>query len=181
MSVSNCYILDANAFIEPRNRYYGFDIWPGYWSALVYQHQMKRVCSIDRIRTELVPKKRQDWDDIARWIDEQVPKSFFKETEDQKVIKQFQAMVNWVYSQKQFDAAAQAEFASVADGWVVAYAAVNGLVVVTHEQFSPAARAKVPMPNVCLEFDVQYVDTFLMLRELREKFIRSTKRKKISQ
>ena len=85
-------------------------------------------------------------------------------------------MMNWVYSQSQFTDAAKTEFASVADGWVIAYAAVNGMVVVTHEQYAPDARRKVPMPNVCIEFDVAYVDTFAMLRDLREKFIRSTKR-----
>lgn len=178
--MSNRYVLDANAFIEPRNRYYGFDICPGYWSALVHQHEMKRVCSIDRIRAELVPKYERDWDDIARWIDEQVPESFFKKTEDQKVIKQYQAMVNWVYSQTQFDQAAKSEFASVADGWVMAYAAVNGLVVVTYEQYPPDAKSKVPMPNVGVEFDVVCVDPFKMQRDFGEKFIRSTKRKKTS-
>lgn len=87
--------------------------------------------------------------------------------------------MNWVFSQRQFTDAAKAEFASVADGWVIAYAAVNGLIVVTHEQYAPEAKRKVPMPNVCVEFDVAYVDTFSMLRDLGEKFIRSTKRRKI--
>lgn len=91
--MSSRYVLDANAFIEPRNHYYSFEICPGYWSALVYQHQMKRVCSIDRIRAELVPKRRDEWDDIARWIDAQVPETFFKQTADQDVIEKYQAMV----------------------------------------------------------------------------------------
>ena len=83
-----------------------------------------------------------------------------------------------MYSQPQFTDAARTEFASVADGWVIAYAAVNGLVVVTHEQFAPEAKRKVPMPNVCVEFDVEYVDTFSMLRELGETFVRSPKHRK---
>lgn len=86
-------------------------------------------------------------------------------------------MVKWVYSQSQFMDAAKTEFAAGADGWVVAYAAVNGLTVVTHERYAPDAKRKVHMPNVCLEFDVEYVDTFSMLRDLGEKFVRSTKRK----
>lgn len=82
-----------------------------------------------------------------------------------------------MYSQSQFENSAKSEFATVADGWVVAYAAANNLTVVTHEQYAPGARAKVPMPNVCIEFGVKYVNTFQMLCELRERFIRSTKRK----
>jgi len=106
-----------------------------------------------------------------------VPETFFKKTEDQAVIDQFQEMVNWAYGQSQFSDAAKSEFASVADGWVVAYAAANDLIVVTHEQFAPDARRKIPIPNVCIEFDVEYVNTFEMLRTLGEKFVRSTKRR----
>ena len=171
--MSSKYLLDANAFIEAKDRYYGFDICPGYWSSLLVQHNYRRLYSIDRISDEL-----NELDDVVKqWIEDKVPDTFFKKTEDQAVIEKFQEMVNWVYSQPQFTDAARTEFASVADGWVIAYAAVNGLIVVTHEQFAPEAKRKVPMPNVCVEFDVEYVDTFSMLRELGETFIRSTKRR----
>ncbi|MFM7164647.1 MAG: DUF4411 family protein [Planctomycetaceae bacterium] len=171
--MSSKYLLDANAFIEAKDRYYGFDICPGYWSSLLVQHNYRRLYSIDRISDEL-----HELDDVVKqWIEDKVPDTFFKKTEDQAVIEKFQEMVNWVYSQPQFTDAARTEFASVADGWVIAYAAVNGLIVVTHEQFAPEAKRKVPMPNVCVEFDVEYVDTFSMLRELGETFIRSTKRR----
>jgi hypothetical protein len=173
--VSKRYLLDANPFIEAKNRYYGFDICPGFWSSLIAQHAAKRVFSIDRIAEEL---KEQD-DEVRDWVESRVPATFFKKTEDQAVIDKFQAMVNWVYSQTQFTDAAKSEFASVADGWLVAYASVNGLIVVTHEQFAPGAQRKVPIPNVCIEFDVEPTDTFKMLRELGEKFISSTKRRKM--
>ena len=80
-------------------------------------------------------------------------------------------MVKWVQGEQQFTGAAKAEFASVADGWVVAYAKANGLVVVTHEEYAPDAKKKVPIPNVCLEFDVDYCNTFEMLRELKVQFV----------
>lgn len=172
--MSSKYLLDANTFIEAKDRYYGFDICPGYWSSLLVQHDARRLFSIDRIADEL---NEQD-DTVKQWIENEVPDTFFKKTEDQAVIDKFQQLVNWVYSQPQFTDAARHEFASVADGWVIAYAAVNGLTVVTHEQFAPEARRKVPIPNVCVEFEVEYVDTFSMLRELGEKFISSTKRRK---
>ncbi|HEX4145545.1 MAG TPA: DUF4411 family protein [Pirellulales bacterium] len=171
--MSDQYVLDANAFIEAKDRYYGFDICPGFWSSLVTQHESKRIFSIDRIKNEL----NEHNDQVKKWIVERVPGSFFKKTEDQAVIGKFQEMVNWVYSQPQFGDPAKAEFASVADGWVVAYAAVYGLVVVTHEQYAPDAKRKVPIPNVCVEFDVDYANTFAMLRNLGEKFVRSTKRR----
>lgn len=170
--MSNRYLLDANAFIEAKNRYYGFDLCPGFWDSLISQHGNKRVFSIDRIADELCEQK----DEIEQWVNDRAPQTFFKKTEDQAVIDKFQEMTNWVFGQTQFLDAAKAEFASVADGWVVAYAAVNGLVVVTFEQYEPQVKRRVPIPNVCVEFDVEYVDTFAMLRDLGEKFIRRTKR-----
>lgn len=167
------YLLDANVFIEAKNRYYGFDICPGFWSSILSQHGASRVFSIDRIASEL-----QVQDDVVKhWVASTVPNAFFKKTEDQAVIDAFQKIVNWVYSQSQYGDAAKADFASVADGWVVAYAAANGLVVVTHEQYDPGVKRRVPLPNVCVEFDVKFVNTFDMLRELGEKFVRSTKRR----
>jgi hypothetical protein len=53
---------------------------------------------------------------------------------------------------------------------VVAYAKTNGFVVVTHEEYRPDARNNVPIPNVCKQFGVAYVDTFAMLRDLGIQF-----------
>ena len=49
------------------------------------------------------------------------------------------------------------------------------LSVVTHEVFAPLVEKRVPMPNVCLEFEVEYFNTFEMLKNLNVKFILSTK------
>ena len=174
MSANRRFLLDANPFIEAKNRYYSFDICPGFWKSIVAQHEAKRLFSIDRIRDELA---EQD-DEVKDWIETDAPETLFKKTDDKAVVDAFQKMVNWGYAEAQFVGAAKSEFASVADGWVLAFAKVNKLVVVTHEVYAPDAKRKVPMPNVCVEFDIEYVDTFTMLRELGEKFVRSTKRKR---
>lgn len=173
MSVSK-YVLDANVFIEAKNRYYGFEICPGFWTSLVDLNNSKQLFCIDRIRDELVAQN----DDIKDWVESRSPETFFKQTQDQAVFDSFQAMVNWVYSQSQFVQAAKTEFASVADGWLLANAHANSMTVVTHEEFAPQAKRKVPMPNVCLEFGIEYVNTFQMLADLKVKFIRSTKNPK---
>ncbi len=54
---------------------------------------------------------------------------------------------------------------------MIAYARANGLTVVTHEEFAAEAQRRVPIPNVCLEFDVEYVNTFEMLEHLDVQFI----------
>lgn len=168
----NNYVLDANPFIEAKNRYYGFDICPGFWTTLLELHKAQRVFSIDRVRMELLDGHD---DEIQRWITDRAPATFFKGTGDIAVISAYQAMVRWVQSAP-FLPAAKAQFASVADGWVLAYAKVNDLVVVTHEVYSPEAKNRVPMPNLCVEFKIEHHDTFTMLRDLGESFVRRTKR-----
>ncbi|MGD2110011.1 MAG: DUF4411 family protein [Phycisphaerae bacterium] len=171
MSGSRRYVLDANVFIEAQNRYYAVDICPGFWVALTRQHKAGRIFSIDRVRKELLNL------DLRKWIEEKLPRTFFKGTGDKKVADAFAEMVMWVQDQ-QFKPQAKAEFSSVADGWLVAYAKVNGQMVVTHEEYAPAAEKKVHIPNVCVEFNVPYCDTFEMLRSLKEQFVQKTRRRK---
>jgi hypothetical protein len=162
---ANKYILDANIFIQAKNDYYRFTVCPGFWAALIACHKNGRVCSIDRIYDELVA----EGDRVGQWAQD-APKNFFKKTQDKAVADAYQDMVGWAYSESQFLPAAKSEFASVADGWLIAYAKVNGLVLVTHETYEPNARNRVKIPNVCVEFDVGYVDTFDMLEDLKAKF-----------
>ena len=174
MSGSKRYVLDANVFIGAKNKYYGFGLCPGFWKALIAEHKKSRVCSVDKVLDELADER----DQLSDWAKESVPDTFFKKTQDQAVIDAFRDMVTWVNLEAQFTPAAKAEFASAGDGWLIAFAKVNGLIVVTHEEYAPAVQRKVPMPNVCLEFDIDYVNTFEMLEDLTVKFILSTKRQR---
>lgn len=173
MSASKRYVLDANVFIQASQGYYGFDVCPGFWRGLVIQHKRRRIYSIDKIKAELLAGH----DELSQWVKDEAPATFFKGTGDKAVGTVFANMVKWVQAESQFTPLAKAEFASAADGWLVAYAKANGLVVVTHEELAPDARRKVPMPNVCLEFDVDYCNVFDMLRDLKVKFYLRTKRR----
>jgi hypothetical protein len=167
MSAGKRYVLDANVFIQAHQTHYNFDICPGFWLALSRQHEAKRIFSIDKVRAELLAMNDQPSD----WVKSRAPDTFFKRTADREVSGAFRDVVNWVQSESQFTPEAKAEFASVADGWVIAYAKANDLVVVTHEVYAPEARKKVPIPNVCLEFDVEYCNTFDMLRDLKVQLV----------
>jgi hypothetical protein len=167
MSEGKRYLLDANVFIEAHQKYYGLAFCPGFWVAQVRQHERNRVFSIDKVKAELVVG--HDW--LSRWVAKDVPNTFFKGTADKKVIDAFQTMVNWVQQEQQYNPQAKRQFASVADGWLVAYAKANGLVVVTLEEYAPDAKRRVPIPNVCVEFSVDYCNTFEMLRDLKVQFV----------
>jgi hypothetical protein len=155
------YGLDANVFIEAAKRYYAFDLVPGFWASLNKLVAQGDVCSIDRVDKEIKE------DDVREWVDQKGGfAGGFASTDDPAVIDAYREIMTWVNGQAQFLPAAKSEFARGADGWLIAYAKVKGLTVVTHEVLAPEARRKVPIPNVCRVFDVPYTDTFQMLRAL---------------
>ena len=64
----------------------------------------------------------------------------------------------------------------MADGWLPAYAlAHSNHVVVTLEELSLDAKKQVPLPNVCKQFGVPWINTFAMLRELQAMFVMEKK------
>ena len=164
--MSEIFLLDANPLIEAKNRYYGFDLCPGFWIALLEMHKDQRVYSLDRVHTEIMAQH----DELTDWAKSTVPDTFFLASQDLEIQRMFSRLMDWVYSQPQFSDPAKAEFASVADGWIIAYAAVSNMTVVSHESFQPDVRRRVPIPNVCLEFDIPFLDTFSMLRRLNIRF-----------
>jgi len=159
------YVLDANVFIEAARRYYAFDLAPPFWESLVQHAANGRIYSIDRVKQELERGK----DELATWATSQFNDAFAS-TDNEDVIESYSEVMSWVQAQDQFLDAAKADFAAVADGWLVAYAKTKGNIVVTHELPATDARKKVPIPNVCDALGVSYVDTFTMLRELGVRF-----------
>jgi hypothetical protein len=103
----------------------------------------------------------KDWanSDFRQW---------FVSTNRAEVVEAYRQIMGWALRQTHYTSAARAEFsrASNADAWVVACSMADQCVAVTHEQLNPDIGRKIPIPNVCLAFDVPYVDTFQMLRDL---------------
>lgn len=162
------YLLDANALIEAKRRYYAFDICPGYWDALLHHHAAGALLSLDRVQAELLRGN----DDLKTWT-EAAPATFFAGSAEADVLAQFARTQTWAAGKPQFSTAARAEFASKADAWLIAFAAAKGHVLVTHEEYAPDARRKIPMPNVCRDLGVQHTNVFEMLRALPVRFILS--------
>lgn len=165
MNPPRCFVLDANAFIEAKRRYYAFDICPGYWEALSQHHAAGRLLSIDRVQVELVRGN----DELKTWA-ESAPATMFAPSDANPVINYYAQMQVWAAGKAQFTEEAKADFAAKADAWLIAYAKHHGLTLVTHEEYAAEARKKVPMPNVCRDFGVECADVFTMLRDLTAKF-----------
>lgn len=165
-TASPVYVLDTNVFVQAHRRHYAFEICPGFWDCLIHYHETGRIVSIDRVRDEILAG-----DALETWAKDTAPSSLFAVTADAVVVQNYADMVRWVQANSQFNSEAKAEFAQVADAWLCAYAKAEAQhIVVTHEEISPHAKRRVPIPNVCQQFGVDYVDPFRMLKELKVRF-----------
>ena len=135
------YILDTSVLIQAHRVYYSFDIAPAFWNFLIESVKTDKIVSVDRVNDEILKGN----DELADWVRNDF--SFaFENTKDE-------------FSR-----------ADNADAWTIAYASTHNCVLVTQEVLNNNIRRKIPIPNVCVAFDVKYIDTFTLLRELNFKF-----------
>ena len=80
----------------------------------------------------------------------------------------YTTVINWLDNESHYTDQAKFDFADGADGWLVSYALVHGLKLVTEEVYN--IRKRVPLPNVCRQFNIETLNTFALLRELEIQF-----------
>lgn len=90
---------------------------------------------------------------------------FFVEN-DNEVMAKYAEVLNWANGNSIFTPLAIAEFAQVADAYLVATAAAKGYVLVTNETSDPLCRRRVKIPDACNALGVRYCDLNQVLREL---------------
>jgi hypothetical protein len=163
MSSVPFYLLDADSFIRSKRQHYAFDFCPGFWDALLRSFREERLCSIEPVKAELQRGK----DDLADWVADKAPKDLFGSVEDDDITDAYADVIRLVQANAQYNVGAKQRFASGADPWLVAYAVVHECVITTHEVSAPQSKATIKLPDVAVEFDVECVTPFEMLRELR--------------
>ena len=152
------YLLDSNIFIEAKNRYYGFDIAPGFWDWLGQLFREGHALSIDAVYQELTIGN----DDLNTWA--RSHKEYFVPI-DQSVASKFEPLSTWAAS-RNYTPDALAEFSSnAADYLIVATGAAHGYTVVTHERPRPKSGKRVKIPDACDAMGVTWIDTFTMLKD----------------
>lgn len=162
------YLLDSDVFIAAKNGYYAFGICPGFWDSLIHHHGKGHVCSIDRVRGELLAGRPDE--DLVMWVKNELPNEFFIATGSENVMSAYSEVMLWVQRNPQYFDQAKAKFATEADGWLVAHAMVHDVVVITNEQPRPQSRNRILLPDVCAQFEVTYKDTFSMLHDLSVRY-----------
>ena len=169
------FVLDTNVFIEPHHHYYAHDLCPGFWECLIHYCEESRARSIDRVGVEIIANPSQSQgmnpnpDRLSKWVN-QAPDDLFVSTAEESIIDSFMEMNKWVRENERFQPQAKEKFAHQVDGWVAAYASIHNAIVNTHEVFRENVKRRVPLPNVCRQFNTKYQDTFEMLRELEVRF-----------
>lgn len=151
------YLVDANILIEAKNRYYAFDIAPGFWTWLEQGHQAGELISIDAVRDELLSGD----DELADWARDHP--GFFLPV-DQRTAQNFAPLSMWAARQDYRQDALNVFSSDQADFLLIAHAAGHGDTVVTNELPSPNARKRVKVPDACAAMGVEYVDIFTVLR-----------------
>lgn len=159
------YVPDTNVLVAAYHHYYAPDLCLGFWDCLSHYITIDRILIVDRVNAEIVsPTALVDW--VARATDNK-----FALTGTQSVADAYRRLIDWVQDNPQFTDAARVDFARSADGWLAAHAMANGAVVVTNEVPAPDARRRVPLPDLCDQFDIPCINTFDMLRGLGAQFV----------
>ncbi|MDV3251989.1 DUF4411 family protein [Devosia sp. BK] len=158
------YLLDANVFIEAKNRYYAFDIVPAFWTWMD-NVVAQNVRTITMVRDELMVKD----DPLGEWMRDRKDADWVLPVDDEATQLAFAEIVvelgNSSYLQPGID-----KFLSGADPWLIAKAKALGATIVTHEVADEHIRKRVPIPNLCGSRSIVCLNTFETMRDLQAKF-----------
>ncbi|PML91929.1 DUF4411 family protein [Vibrio breoganii] len=159
------YLLDANTFIEAKNRYYGMEICPAYWEWLKKAFNDGEIYSITFVKDELSSGN----DELSQWVKEH--SDIFMDISDTATQEAYTKVIETASAIPDIKQDAIDEFLRVADSWIIAKALVTGSTVVTHEAYNPAAKKRILIPNVCKLLNISYLNTFEMLFALDAEFV----------
>ncbi len=142
------YLLDTNIFIRSKNEL-PMDIFQGFWRRLSELARAGQIFSSIKVKEEI----DRGNDELKQWCDEQLPKEFFLPFEAHD---EYARLMTWANGNAIFTVPAKQEFATVADAYLVATAAAQGMKVVTFETSDPLCRKRVKIPDACIALGVDY-------------------------
>lgn len=162
------YVIDANIFMQAARDYYSFELAPSFWNALLEWADGGIVISVDKVFQEI--KQGRENDPLLEWSIKEFAR-FFETTQTSAVLQCFADLSQWTEAHDTYNRAAKDQFMSDnnADIWIVAFAKAHNGVVVTFEIEGNGIH-RVKIPEVCEAFDIECINTFQMLKELKFQF-----------
>jgi hypothetical protein len=161
------FVVDSNFFIQAHRVNYPLDVAISFWVKIRELAEKGIIISIDKVQSELYKNK----DALTDWCETNLPETFFKDSTE--VFPEYGQITKWAHSRSDlYLQKAINEFldADEADAWLVSYAFAHKIILVTQEVSAPFGKAKIKIPDVCIQFGVQYINTIEMLRRLGERF-----------
>lgn len=155
------YLIDANVFMTAHRQLYPFDLAPSFWEQLV-EKASDRIVIIEEIQKEI--RKGQDL--LLEWYERECSKFTVLGIPEPDIIEAYRLIINSVNASERYTPSAKQEFASSADSWLCAYGLAFGETIVTLETYDAEIKKRVKIPNVCREFEVEYIDLLQFMREI---------------
>jgi hypothetical protein len=113
---------------------------------------------------------------LSNWVKRSF-KKYFLTTEDPSVLKSYEEIIKWTSKEKvkeRYSKNAIEDFmkADNADPWLIAYALTNkeNFIIVTFEKENRHIKRRIPIPNVCKDFEIKYCNLYQMLKNLNFRF-----------
>lgn len=151
------YIIDTNVLIEAKNRYYAFDLAPGFWEWLDLHHHEGTLASIEQVKSEIIRGN----DKLSEWA--KGHPDFFLPF-DAPAVEALRGVTSW--AMKEYPESAVDEFLRAADSALVAYGAAHGHTVVTQEVGRSGSKKRIKIPDACASFGVRHMNNFTMLHDV---------------
>jgi hypothetical protein len=160
------YLLDADTLIDAKNRYYDFDVCPGFWDWIDQQFAAGVVRSVEAIGNELAACA----DRLAAWA--KARPGFFLPP-DERTIVSLQQVAGWANTSG-FRRAGIAEFVEGGDIYLIAQAHASGDIFVTREVVSQGVKS-IKIPVACAALGVRRMSPFDMLKIEHATFVLGTR------
>ena len=157
------YLLDANVFIEAKNRHYGFDFCPAFWDWLIRSNSAGTVFSVERVGQEIAVLP----DQLAEWVARRGAEFFLRPTPP--ALTALVRVGDWAI-EEDYKLPAITDFLEGAECYLVAHALADRHRVVTHE-VGTRAKKRTKIPNVCASFGIECRTPFEMLRREQARFV----------
>jgi hypothetical protein len=141
------FIVDTNFFIQSHRITYPLDVAINFWQKVKKLSEEDKIISIDKVKEEIFKND----DELKKWIEKNIKSNFFKSTDTQEVLDEYQKVVSWAKSKSaHYVQNAINEFLQYenADAWLIAYAlAINkNCQIVTQEKSEPTRKSKIKIP-----------------------------------
>ncbi len=161
------YLVDTSVFVQAHRKYYSFNLCPGFWKSVVWFNKEGKVFSLDKVKQDILAGREED--PLKQWAKSAMK---FEPSTDLDVVAWYAKMQQWAQAHPQYTDAAKAEFASVSDAWIIAFAKAKNLTLVTDERYDAKIKRRIKIPNVCKapDFSIACITTFDMLKALGVKF-----------